>query len=457
MGVLTTLGMAPLATVLWLVGDRRSLHLFKWNPFYLYVFIGIAVFSVLIALTTAISAARSWKRNKRNPLGPVGMSALLLGLVFTIGFYLYLTPYAAASDKPPQLIVTDQPGADGVPVPAIIRYTRKPSKDTILYGSAPDRLNSSFTEKTRTKTHSLLFYNAVPGEKIYWKLDNSSEIHSFGWFTEGIDSLRIAVSSDSHIGADNNNEEAFIQILTQITSSDPAYDLFFHLGDAVEMGNSDEQYTRYISLSAPFSTVIPTVQLMGNHDGWFGGMHYWKQFFYPDTLPKTSGSQLYHRYDLGDSVHILTPNLEWGTETYTETQRTWLEGQLAEINPDDLIIIMNHSFYFASSTEYDGIPWYDHQEMIEKFHDLYVSSGVDMVFSGHDHQMEHIAQDGIDYVIIGAMGGPPDKPPTHISPGSGFLSFDYFGYADLQIKPESVTVTFRQTNGSPVYSWKRTR
>jgi hypothetical protein len=93
--------------------------------------------------------------------------------------------------------------------------------------------------------------------------------------------------------------------------------------------------------------------------------------------------------------------------------------------------------------------------MISTFEDLFRTSGVDLVFSGHDHQMEHISADGIDYVIIGALGGKPDRQPTFISEGSQFLQFGTFGYARLSIEKQGFTVRFIDEYGNELYSFTR--
>jgi hypothetical protein len=95
--------------------------------------------------------------------------------------------------------------------------------------------------------------------------------------------------------------------------------------------------------------------------------------------------------------------------------------------------------------------------MIETFSDLYQKSGVDLVLSGHDHQMEHITVDGIDYVIIGALGGKPDREPTYISPGSQFFSLGVFGYLDIRITQDTYRVSFIDETGEELYTFSRGR
>ncbi|MGM0431393.1 MAG: metallophosphoesterase family protein [Spirochaetota bacterium] len=449
-------GLLPTAVVLWVLGDSRSFHLFKWSPLYRWVFVALTVLSLLIAAAVVVTTAIQHREPKQQKLCLVGKAiALILAVAIPVGFYVYLTPYAAPADKQPLLTITDQTGDQGFPLPAVLWFTAEASTETVDYGRSPDNLVYSVSDSQPVHSHVFMLEKVTPEDSWYWRIRGTDEVHAFSWSATP-DQLRFAVSGDSHVGAGTNSELALERIVGHVSREPEDYDVLFHLGDAVEMGNSDQEYTRYRQLIYPESGSIPIVHLMGNHDSWFGGAQYWKQFFSPDSLPSTSSpSRLYRRYDFGDTVHVLALNLEWGTESYGEKQQQWLESQLAAIDPDDLIIIMSHAFYFASSTEYEGVPWYDNQEMIDQFHELYNESGVDLVFSGHNHQMEHIIADDVDYIIIGAMGGKPDKTPTYITSGSSFLTYDHFGFVDLAIDRQQFSCTFRNEQGTALYEFKR--
>ena len=112
---------------------------------------------------------------------------------------------------------------------------------------------------------------------------------------------------------------------------------------------------------------------------------------------------------------------------------------------------MNHAYYYSSSTEYDGIPWYDNQDMISTFQDLFFKYGVDLVFSGHNHQMEHINQNEVNYFIVGTMGGLLDLDPTYYTENSLFFDNTHFGFADLQFNNGNLTVSFRTPENIVLY------
>ncbi|MHA1115271.1 MAG: hypothetical protein ACTSRR_03775 [Candidatus Heimdallarchaeaceae archaeon] len=89
--------------------------------------------------------------------------------------------------------------------------------------------------------------------------------------------------------------------------------------------------------------------------------------------------------------------------------------------------------------------------MINTFHDLFLANGVDLVFSGHNHQMEHINQDGVNYFIVGTMGGILDLEPTYYTENSLFFDNTHFGFADLQFNDGNVTVSFRTPENTLLY------
>ncbi len=442
--------------VIWIAVNERNL--FRWNPMHRHIFWGLAAFSILIPAIVLLDILKRKKRSSKSALGIYSYILIGIGIIIPVLFMSSLAPYSHTGDKPVQLIMADQQNSSGLPDVAVVWYTKKPSQHTLYYGTDPSKLDLTIQETQKSRSHALVLSDLYPGNTYYYKISESGEISSFTYFPSYQDGIRIAISSDAHIGADDNREDLTINILQNIADSKNSYSVFFNLGDAVEMGNDDDQYTQQISLFSPYTSSVPLIQVPGNHDGWFRGIEFWKEYYCPKALPsESSGSQLFHRYDFGDSVHLFTLDLEWGIETYTDAQRDWFEHQLELLDPDDLIIVMNHAFYYASSTEYDGMPWYDNQEMIELFHPLYVAHGVDLVFSGHDHQMEHISQDGVEYFIVGVLGGHLDKEPTYISTNSVYRNFQDHGYADLIIQDDSVSLDFRSPDGVSVYSWSETR
>lgn len=440
--------------LIWAISLPRSVHLLKWSPPQRIIFILFTVIGVLVPLGLILDFVIRVKKDltpSKIP-GKYVYALILIGILLPTAYLFYLTPYHHVGDKAPELRIIDEPGASGYPNLAVMFYTQHSTTNFLDFGTSTS-MENRITEENRENSHVFVLEDLIPGTQYFYQINGEGKIYNFTYFPSSPEDLRFGISSDVHIGAEDCNLTAVTGILE--TLSDPAfsYSAFFCLGDIVEMGNKDQMYQEQIEMFSPYTTHIPYRNVIGNHDGWFGGVEFWKDYFYPSNAPSnSSNSQLWHQYDFGPNIHVFNLDLEWGTETYTQAQKIWFETRLKALDPDDWIIVMNHAYYYASSTEYSGIPWYDNHEMIDTFHSLFQQYGVDVVFSGHDHQMEHIAQDGVDYFIVGAMGGVRDSDPTYFSENSQFFDNTHFGFADVQFNGLNITVSFRTPENNLLYN-----
>jgi len=438
----------------WVYSLPRNLNLFLWTPMFKYIswfFVGIAILIPIITIADLVL------RLKKEPLSPKQIpgkyvyAAIIAGILIPSGFLFYLTPYYQSGDKPPELLIIDQTGSYGIPDLAVIFYSDKVTANFLEYGELSTDLDLQLSETQESNVHAFVLSDLLPDTQYFYQINGEGQIYNFTSFP--LTNYHFAISSDAHIGATTNNLTVTQEILTQITVPSNNYDAFFNLGDMVENGFSDKQYQEKINLFSPYTSSIPYRPVLGNDDGLFGGFSYWEDYFYPSTLPSESNnSTLWHRIDFGDDIHVFMLDLEWGNETYTEAQKTWFEAELAAIDPDDWIIVMSHAFYYASSTYYDDIPWFDNQGMIETFQQLFMEHGVDLVLSGHDHQMEHISQEVVDYFIIGTLGGVLDKNATDFSENSQFYTNTNHGFLELQFLGNTVTAAFRTPGNDILYT-----
>ncbi len=110
--------------------------------------------------------------------------------------------------------------------------------------------------------------------------------------------------------------------------------------------------------------------------------------------------------------------------------------------------MVSHGFYYASGSFDDGWQWYDNPETIDALTPLFEKYGVDLVLSGHDHQMELLQQNGVTYAICGAFGGLPDAPRTYTSPASLWYVNGAYGFVDVSISGNQCNVTFRSSDNA---------
>ncbi len=258
--------------------------------------------------------------------------------------------------------------------------------------------------------------------------------------------LRLAFSSDPHWGADTANIGARTDILKGIAAEHP--DTFFMLGDTVETGNSVTQWNFALSDLEALIPSVPLRPILGNHDALFGGQYLFKKAFWPKGFTSDSGSPYYWSINAGAAT-IVAVDLPWGTENFDARQRNWLEKTLAAADPHKPLIVISHSYFYASGYKdpKTGAPWYDHYQNIPALVPLFEKYGVDLVVSGHNHYQELISHNGVAYAIIGSMGGIPDPEPSYRSPWSQWIKVGGYGWLDVNVLPGRLALTFRSETG----------
>ncbi len=263
-------------------------------------------------------------------------------------------------------------------------------------------------------------------------------------------SLRLSFSSDPHWGADTSNAGARMSILADVAEHGP--DAFFMLGDTVETGSSSVQWNFAL---ADLEAVIPKVPLrplMGNHDALLGGQYLYRKAFFPKGFSSDSGSPYYFSLDSA-SATIVAVDLPWGTENFGRRQRNWLEDALKSADRAKPLIVLSHSFFYASGYDDPDLdkPWYDHYQNIPALVPLFEKYGVDLVISGHNHYQEYLEKNGVRYAIIGAMGGIPDPAPRHVSPASKWIAVGRPGRLDVDVYGKELVMTYRDESGNSLH------
>jgi hypothetical protein len=77
---------------------------------------------------------------------------------------------------------------------------------------------------------------------------------------------------------------------------------------------------------------------------------------------------------------------------------------------------------------------------------------VDLVLSGHNHEIELLSKSGITYAVIGAFGGKPEPPPTHISPESIWRTPVHYGMLDVTVDGGRLDLVVRDAGFKAIHS-----
>ena len=196
------------------------------------------------------------------------------------------------------------------------------------------------------------------------------------------------------------------------------------LGDFVDWGADSYSWQVVLSLFERYAPQVPLFSIAGNHDMYGGGLKYWFRYF----MFTNKKQQLPYWYLHQQDVHIIGMFLPWSFRDADKAQKAWLLQTLSQIPDTHFVIILTHSFFYASGY-YDfwsGGAWYDNTGKIKHIAPLFTHKA-DLIVSRHNHYMEWIEQDDTNWAIVGAMGGKPDPEPSYITQGSRFFKRNAFG------------------------------
>lgn len=256
--------------------------------------------------------------------------------------------------------------------------------------------------------------------------------------------IRFAVSSDPHFIKEKAAHEETDKIIDLVNKN--KYNGFFILGDYVELGMYASPWL--IPLEKLSRLQVPFCPLLGNHDALINGdVHFQELFPSPHWFTvETPG------------ITFVVINLLYGPEDFGAKQQAWLEKTLSGIPEDQSIVVLSHCFIYSSGyTESDGENWFDHKENIEKVSPILEKYKVDLVVSGHNHYMEMLESNGVQYAVIGAMGGVPDPEPTYKSPSSQWFSRGVFGLLEIQSNTTGLSIRFLDSDGKSLFEKTITR
>lgn len=244
----------------------------------------------------------------------------------------------------------------------------------------------------------------------------------------------IAVASDPHWGASTANSEARIKILKNIESKD--YDMCLLTGDISDFGMISSYMEEAVSDIRTYMPTTPLRAIPGNHDALINGLPIFKRTFMEKQ------DKYNFRMDSG-KVHILFLNMLWDSSELDKGQEKWLIQQLEEIPQEETVIVISHC-YVISSGYYDptaGRNWGDLDDVMSRLCPIFEKYHVDLHMSGHDHFFEYLEKDGVNYMVLGAMGGKLDDPLTYNSPYSKWVDNKVFGYVDLEFTDSTIELT----------------
>ncbi len=441
-----------IAFFLWAVSQHATIGLIRVNGFFKIVFLTVGVIGLILL---AAGLTYLWIKTKKNISQIRWLSVLIIVLALPA---IIVPPLAfldlggifspAFVDTPPQLMMTSTTGEYGIPDMAVYFTTGEAvSGYSLTWGDGNG--NTTLTENKETRQHLFIMSDLQPDTRYYYSVNDGVETY---FSTPSIDGqLRFAVASDAHYGSKNSRNDMTSEMLVKIADPANEFDMFFSIGDLVEYGFNDNQWKEAFDSFNTATSVIPTRYAAGNHETLFSGLGNYLNYCVPEGLDADADARLWYRIDIGN-IHFLVLDIEWSAETFTKAQAEWLEEQLINIPEDDWTIVLSHGFYYACGQYSNMWKWYDNEETIDKITPLFIEYKVDLVCSGHVHNLGLLEDSGVNYAVCGAFGGLPEPEPVYISPASIWYSYNQFAFIDITIDGDQCTLTFRNQDFEPLYT-----
>lgn len=190
-------------------------------------------------------------------------------------------------------------------------------------------------------------------------------------------------------GDSRTNDAIHKKIVEKILNVNPVAIMF--TGDMVANGNDLIQWKTFkdIALDKFIEYKINFYSSLGNHEG--DGKNYL------EILKLPGNERFYSINELGINFIILdnTSDISENSEQYK-----FLTDELKKIDKTKVNAVVMH-YPVINSGRHSG-----HNELKNLLHPLFKESGIDIVFSGHDHNYEKLQKDGVYYIVTGGGGAP---------------------------------------------------
>ncbi len=204
------------------------------------------------------------------------------------------------------------------------------------------------------------------------------------------------------VGDTRTDHEAHADVIRAVAAEGP--DFVVNTGDLVSNGGDEEDWIPFFDVEGDLLSQVPMFPVVGNHDEVDGQIVNYGRLFAVPT--ESSGSENYYAFTYGNARFIVLDN-QGATLARPEDetdQGLWLTAELQALaGRDDLV----HRFVFVHANMYSADDGRSGDEGLRQWRDAFVSAGVDVVFSGHDHHyVRGWADNGLPFVVSGGGGAP---------------------------------------------------
>ena len=269
--------------------------------------------------------------------------------------------------------------------------------------------------------HEVELYDLTPDTTYHYRVGGDGawgNLYSFRTGPKpGCGAIRFVALGDGRSQDEVGPAPGWQDIYAEALGEDPAFVL--NTGDLVKEGNNTNQWTQWLSETAPLLPGVPHMPSLGNHDDdkAEGDNAAYNQVF---QLPRNTATETedFYYFTFGDAIFVSlsTATYSSGSAPY-QVQADWLDKVLTD-NPRTWKIVYFHHPIYTSFVEAFGIELNHPPNEVGQnpaFVPIFDKHHVDLVLMGHNHFYERFAP------MKGGGGSPTGNPMSDPSEGTIYV------------------------------------
>jgi Calcineurin-like phosphoesterase len=331
---------------------------------------------------------------------------------------------------------------------SVVWYTEAPSEGRVRWLLDDDTTGEAISSAGVATRHEAVIPSQPPGARCTYRvysarglLAGAAGTVDFSFQAPEPDVLRLVVFGDSGVGSADQHAVARAIGVDAVPPG-----LVMIVGDVSQPPASDAAYdSRFF---APYRSLLPAIPFyaaMGNHDY---EVEAGKALLDVFTLPRNGPAGLapessYWLERAGVQMIVHDTNQTMGRlrdlslPWHTETAR----------RPADFRLVFQHHAMYSSGPNYERFPAGSLRALLGP---LYTATGVDIVFSGHDHLYERTRPiGGVVYVTTGA-GGAELYERQHTNAFTLAFANDRHSYTHVEVRGRTLLLRQTDTEGQTI-------
>ena len=322
---------------------------------------------------------------------------IVLLIVLLIASLLWMVSCAAPAPTAEPTLISDDtiirgPYLQSVTPDSIIIVweTEGSTSGEIVYGET-DEYGSSVADPVVGTSHAITLTNLVPYTTYHYRVEED------GLPLSADAAFRSAAGPDQTkftfvaFGDTRTQHQIHQEIVDRIVELEP--DFALHTGDLVYKGSEFPYWEGFFEIEKELMSSVPLFPALGNHEE--NHQHYFDLFYLP-------GNEHWYTFDYGNARFIFLQvdgKVDYGPGS---EQYAWMERELAANTQPWLFVNFHIPPYTSIRRDESDIE----HEVREALTPLFEQYGVDVVFTGHNHNYERNEVNGVTYIVTGGGGAP---------------------------------------------------